>query len=430
MSTLLTATQFPAQIFKLENGLTLIYQEIPATPVVVVDVWVRAGATQEPDPWSGMAHFLEHMIFKGTENIAPGVFDHIIESRGGVANAATSHDYAHFYIEIASQYLGDILPAFGEILLNAALSESEFTRERDVVLEEIRQAEDSVDWVEFQTLMKTVYEHHPYGRSVLGSQTSLMGRSPDEMRCFHQCHYQPENMAVVIVGGVEQQQAIDLVSQAFGEFPQPQHCPQLRITQPTNISGIRRAECHLPQVEQTHLSMAWTGPGVEQLQTGYGLDLLSVLLAEGRTSRLIKTLREELQLVHHIDSGFSLQQDSSLLTISALLAPQHLPTVEAMICDCLFELQTQPILPTELNRVKRLLCNDYAFSTETPAQIAGLYGYYFTIAQPELSVTYPERIQSLQPQELQQLAQQYLDPQHYAVTVLQPTSVRSNIPFG
>jgi predicted Zn-dependent peptidase len=418
--TLLTATQFPAQVLTLDNGLTLIHQEIPATPVVVVDVWVRAGSAQEPEPWSGMAHFLEHMIFKGTDRVAPGVFDQVIESRGGVANAATSHDYAHFYIETASQHLDDTLPTLAEILLNASISETEFLRERDVVFEEIHQAQDSIDWVEFQTLMETTYEHHPYGRSVLGTKASLIGRSPDEMRCFHRCHYQPGNMAVVVVGGVEQQRAIDLVSKAFASFPRAELCPQMITAPQAPHFGIRRAQRYLPQLEQTRLSMAWTGPGVEQLRVGYGLDLLSVLLAEGRTSRLIQTLREELQLVHHIDSSFSLQRESSLFTISALLEPQHLNTVEAMICDRLYELQTQPISTQELKRVQRLLCNDYSFSTETPAQIAGLYGYYFTIAQPEISVTYPDQIQSFQPRALQQLAQQYLDPQNYAVTVLQP----------
>ncbi len=421
MSTLLNLTQFPANVLTLDNGLTLIHQEISATPVVVVDVWVRAGAIREPEPWSGMAHFLEHMIFKGSDRVAPGVFDQVIESRGGVTNAATSHDYAHFYIETASQYLEETLPTLADILLNATISETEFVRERDVVFEEIRQAEDSVDWVEFQTLMETTYQSHPYGRSVLGSKGHLMGRVPEEMRCFHHCHYQPENMAVVVVGGVSQQRAIDLVSKTFNYFPQADYCPQITTAPQPYSHGVRRTHRHLPQLEQSRLSMAWTGPGVEQLRVGYGLDLLSVLLAEGRTSRLIQTLREDLQLVHYIDSGFSLQKESSLLTISALLEPQHLERVEKMICDHLFELQTQPISTQELNRIQRLLCNDYWFSTETPAQIAGLYGYYFTISQTELAVTYPEQIQSFKPQELQQLAQEYLDPQNYAVTVLQPT---------
>lgn len=415
-----TALEFPASIFRLDNGLTVIHQEISATPVVVVDVWVRAGAIQEPEPWSGMAHFLEHMIFKGTDKIAPGIFDEVIESRGGVTNAATSHDYAHFYITTAEQYLEDTLPPLAELLLHAAIPDQEFIRERDVVLEEIRQAEDDVDWIEFQSMIETIYSHHPYGRSVLGTQEKLMQRSPEEMRCFHQCHYQPENMAVVITGGVKQHRTLSAIQKAFDWFPTPQRCPCVGLTPEPKIKEIRRQELHLPNAEQARLTLAWLGPDVNELRDGYGLDLLSVILAEGRTSRLIRMLREELQLVHSLTSCFSLQQQSSLLTINAILDTEQIETVETLICDCITQLHNEPISELELKRSQRLLCNDYAFSTETPAQLAGLYGYYFTIAKPELSMIYPSEIQSFQPSDLQKLAQKYLKLDSYSVTVIKP----------
>lgn len=421
MSQQLTPLKFPANLFKLDNGLTVIHQEISATPVVVVDVWVRAGAIQEPDPWSGMAHFLEHMIFKGTKDIPPGMFDHVIESRGGVTNAATSHDYAHFYITTAAQYLEDTLPALADLLLHPALPEEEFLRERDVVLEEIRQARDSVDWIEFQAIMEAVYTHHPYGRPVLGTEDKLRQRSPQEMRCFHHCHYQPENMAVVIVGGVEQQQALDLISRSFESFPSLEDCPYLGFVPHPNQTGIRRHELKHPQVELARLTLAWIGPDVQQLRDAYGLDLLSVMLAEGRTSRLVQLLREELQIVHHLSSNFSLQQESSILTIGALLDSQNIEKVEGFICDGIAKFQDQLLCEIELARSQRFLCNDYAFSTETPAQLAGLYGYYFAVAQPELSIIYPEQIQSFQPSDIQNLAQKYLRLDHYAVTVIKPS---------
>jgi predicted Zn-dependent peptidase len=166
--------------------------------------------------------------------------------------------------------------------------------------------------------------------------------------------------------------------------------------------------------------MAWTGPGIEQCRKAYGLDVLSVLLAEGRTSRLVRALREERQLVQGVCSNFSLQQDSSLFTISAWLEPQYLEYVEALICAHLEELQTTPISPTELARCQRLLCNDYAFSTETPNQLAGLYGYYSTLAEAQLALTYPKQIQSFNAEELQKLAQEYLSPYSYAIAVVKP----------
>lgn len=416
----LTAPEFPADVFRLANGLTVIHQHLPATPVVVVDVWVRAGAIAEPEAWSGMAHFLEHMIFKGTERLGTGVFDSLIESRGGAVNAATSHDYAHFFMTTAAQYLEDTLPPLADLLLHASIREEEFVLEREVVLEELRSCYDNPNWIGFQTLTESVYQYHPYGRSVLGIEELLMAHSPDQMRCFHQTHYQPENMTVVVVGGVEQEFALNLINQSFQSFPVRTECPKFEVEAEPPITGIRRQEVSLPRLEQARLLMAWIGPGVDQLRDAYGLDLLSVLIADGRSSRLVRELREEMQLVQGISSTFSLQRDSSLFTISACLEPENLERVEEVICDRLFQLQKVPVSPAELSRCQRQLCNDYTFSTEAASQIAGLYGYYNTLATAELSVTYPFQIQRLQPLDVMHFAQQYISPYHYAVTILKP----------
>lgn len=416
---LLTASASPTA-FQLDNGLTFIHQYLPATPVVVADVWLRAGAMQEPEKWAGMAHFLEHMIFKGTQLLPPGVFDREIENRGGMTNAATSHDYAHFFLTTAASYLKDTLPYLADLLLNASIPDDEFICEREVVLEEIRSCYDDPDWIGFQALSESVYQQHPYGRSVLGTESNLMQNSPEAMRSFHRAHYQPENMIVAIVGGIPQDSALELVNQNFQKFPQRCALPEVEEMGEPLIAGVRRQELYLPRLEQARLMMAWIGPGVRQYRNAYGLDLLSVLLAEGRSSRLVRALREDRQLVGAISSNFSLQRQSSLFTISAWLEPQHLEFVESLICAHLEELQTTPISPGELARCQRILCNDYAFSTETPNQLAGLYGYYNILGEAELAVSYPHQIQSFNTDELQQLAQQYLSPYSYAVTVLKP----------
>ena len=412
--------QFPAQVVQLDNGLTVIHQEISATPVVVADVWVRAGAIAEPSAWAGMAHFLEHMIFKGTNRLAPGFFDQAIESQGGITNAATSHDYAHFFLTIAADALPDTLPYLADLLLHASIPADEFVRERKVVLEEIRQAHDDPDWLGFQALSEQIYQGHPYGRPVLGTASILSQRSPEEMRCFHQAHYQPDQMTVVIVGGISLEQALETVKQTFRPFAKKVDCPVDRAVIVPNLQGVQRQTLRLPRLEQARLIMAWVGPGVDQLQDSYGLDLLSVLLADGRTSRLVRDLREERQLVQEIYSSFSLQRDCSLFTINAWLEPQEVSRVEGLICDEIAELAADSIPEAELSRCKRLLCNDYAFSTETPGQLAGLYGYYNTIAHPQYCVTYPHQIQSYQGDELKQLGRKYLSPSNYAAIELQP----------
>jgi zinc protease len=416
----LNSVNFPASIIRLENGLTLIHQEIAATPVVVADVWVRAGAITEPAAWAGMAHFLEHMIFKGTDQLPPGTFDYTIETQGGMTNAATSHDYAHFYITIAAEMLPQTLPYLADLLLHAAIPADEFGRERQVVLEEILQAQDDPDWLGYQAMAELVYADHPYGRPVLGTAEILQQRSPEEMRCFHQAHYQPDKMTVVITGGIALEPTLAMVKHAFRGFASPPPCPAAAIAPVPTLSEVRRETLHLPRLEQSRLCLAWPGPGIDQLETAYGLDLLAAILAEGRSSRLVRELREDRQLVQDISAGFSLQRDCSLFTVQAWLDGDDVDRVEAIVCDRMDELATQPISEAELARAKRLLCNDYAFSTEAPGQLAGLYGYYGTLATADRCLAYVPTLQGYTTDRLRHLAGQHLTPLRYASTRLHP----------
>ena len=413
-------TMLPANVFRLPSGLTLIHQHLPTTPVVVADVWIRAGASTEPEEWSGMAHFLEHMVFKGSKNILPGEFDSLVENTGGFTNAATSHDYTHFFLTTAANYLPETLPYLGEILLQASIPDEEFYREREVVLEEIRSSYDDPDWIAFQALSETLYQHHPYKREILGTESILRQHTPHQMRCFHKTYYQPENITVVLVGGIEEKQALSLVNQAFSNFSVRSDSPRNLIDSEPPLIGTRRKEFALPRLEHSRLSMGWIGPGVENLEAAIALDLLSIILASGRTSRLVNELREEKHLVLDISSSFSLQKDSSLFTINAWLDSQNFRTVEHLIREAIYQLQTQPISDNELKTCKRALCNDYIFSTETPSQLAGLYGYYQTIAKLEYAIEYVNIINQFSAQDLQNYASQHLSPQHYAIALIKP----------
>ena len=411
---------FPASVIPLDNGLTVIHQEIAATPVVVVDVWIKAGARYEPKAWTGMAHFLEHMVFKGTEQILPGMFDAAIENRGGLTNAATSHDYAHFYMTVAADDLPHALPYLADLLLHAAIPADEFVRERHVVIEEIHQSWDDPDWIGFQTLSEMIYGDHPYGRSVLGSPEMLQERSPEEMRQFHRAYYQPENMQVVITGGISLDRVLELVQRTFRAFPQRVSYPTVGPTSSPRLCTNPRNTLALPRLEHGRLVMAWLAPGIDDLASACGLDILATVLAEGRMSRLVRELREDRQWVDEIASSFSVQQDCSLFVLSAWLTPKHIQEVEQVICDRIASLATIPITTAELERAQRVLCNDYAFSMETPGQLAGLYGYYGTLAKPELSLAYPDYVRAYSTEQLMPLAEQYLSPHHCGTLALTP----------
>ena len=419
LDSLYTA-EFNAQTFELDNGLTIVHQYLPATPVVVADVWVKAGAIAEPSEWSGMAHFLEHMIFKGSPNVTVGEFDRLIENTGGMANAATSYDYAHFYLTTAAPHLEHTLPALADILLRADIPDEEFIREREVVIEEIYSCQDDPDFLGFQALCQNIYQRHPYRRSILGDKELLLQHTPNQMRCFHRTHYQPENMTVVIVGGIERERALTLVNENFSDFSVRSECPPTTVEAEPEAIAIRRQELHLPRIEQARLLMAWVCPGSDCLTEAIALDVVALILAGGRSSGLVRELREERQLVMDIDCSFSLQKDSSMFTINAWLERDNLAMVEGIISDRLERLQHNLIPEAEIARAKRQLINDYIFSTETPNQLASIYGYYNIIATAADSALYPQIVSQLQSEQIQNIARRYLSPERYAVTILQP----------
>ncbi|MBE9222383.1 insulinase family protein [Cyanobacterium stanieri LEGE 03274] len=407
--------QSQVNVFHLSNGLSVIHQDMPHSSVVVADVWVDAGVRREPVGWSGIAHFLEHMIFKGSLNVLPGEFDFVVENNGGFANAATSYDYAHFFLVTASQYMSATLPYLGDILLQAQIPDEEFYLERDVVLEELRGSNDDYDWLAFQCLSNLIYPCHPYGRSVLGEEGLLLENTPNQMRCFHKTHYQPERMSVVLVGDIREQDAIALIEDSFGNFGVRSECPPVGFDSEPPMVDIRRQQLCFPRLEQSRLIMGWSGPGIDNLEGAIALDLISMILAGGRTSRLVRQLREEKQLVLDISCDFSLQKDSSLFTISAYLSPQNINKIEEFIRQEIYNLQTKSIDEKELENFKKSLIHDYIFSTETPEQLAGIYGYYHVLKDAKLALQYPQILMNLSAEQIKCYVSQYLCPQYYAV---------------
>lgn len=432
------AEAFPAEVLPLANGLTLIHQLLP-TAVVVADAWLPVGTLVEPPEATGMAHFLEHMIFKGTAQLAPGDFDFKVETCGCLTNAATSHDYVHYYLCGTAAQMPQLLPLLADLLFSAAIPEAEFEQERQVVLEEILQFEDDPDGVGTQALWSQVYGNRGYGQPILGDAETLATISPEAMRAFYRDRYHPKHTTLVMVGGIERDRAIALAEQWFanpsaspsaspsanpGVAPAPSLDPNLSLPPTPLRSGIERHSRVLPQLEQARLIMAWTGPGlVAAPEVAAGLDLISVILTGGRLARLVRELREERRWVTDISSNYDLQQHSGLFSIMAWLEPDRLETVEQAIQQQLTGLTTEPITAEELRRAQRLLKNDFTFSLETPDQLAELYGYYHTVATLDLAWAYPQQLEQWHPQSLQTLAQHYLSPAHYTAMVLLPEPV-------
>ncbi len=415
-----TTESIGATFQQFKSGLTLIHQEM-TTAAVTVDIWVQAGAIAEPQNWSGIAHFLEHMIFKGTDKILPGQFDAIIESQGGVTNAATSHDYAHYMFTIAATNFASTLPHLIEMLLHASIPDQEFDQERSVVLAEMHQAMDNPDWLAYQEVVQAAYGQHPYGRSVLGSEEVINNLTPQDMRKFWGDRYRPELMTIAVVGAVSLAETEQVINQAFnfGDYAGATHSNPVSAPIPV-IRGIQRQTIYLPRLQHSRLTMAWLGAGINDLEAACGLEIISVILAEGRTSRLVRTLREELGWVQDIGSGFALQREPGLFTVNAYLDSTFLEPVEHKIREEIYQFSEVLVTDQELQRAKRSLSNNFAFGLESPNQLASFLGYHGMLGCKDFcinwSTAYVGIVNKLTAAALQSLAQKYLSPDHYIVT--------------
>lgn len=210
-----------ATVHRLPQGLTLIHQALPSASVVVSQVWVNVGTNAQESDHGGLAHFIEHLIFKGSEQILPGQFDRLIEGKGGSSTAATSYDYTHFSLTLSPEHFEEGFAAFAEILTKPAFPKWDVEQERAVVLEEIYSYNDDADVLVQQSLARSLYPCHDYGRSVLGTAESVKDLDLDTIKQFHHSHYQPENLTIVIVGKLALTAAIDLVNRHFKTYHPP-----------------------------------------------------------------------------------------------------------------------------------------------------------------------------------------------------------------
>ena len=419
-------------LHRLPNGLTIVAEQMPVE-AVNLSLWLGVGSAVERNDINGMAHFLEHMIFKGTARLESGEFERLIEQRGAVTNAATSQDYTHYYITTAPKDFCDLAPLQIEVVLNAAIPDEAFERERPVILEEIRRADDNPRRRTFYRSMTMAFDQLPYRRPVLGPTEVIEQLTPQQMRDFHSTWYQPRSMTAVAVGNLPVEQLIQTVADSFEAAqahrhqaqptPQPVASPfaDAQLLQEQPFTAVTRQEYTDDSLQQARLVMAWRVPGMANLHQTYALDILASILSSGRTARLIRDLREDQGLVSGISAINMTYAMQGVFYISAQLPLEHVAQVEAAIAQHVQRLQTEPVTDAEIARVRTLVANRYIFGNETPGNRAGLYGYYqATVGDLAPALNYPARIQALDAADLQRAARQYLSPTAYGAVVMRP----------
>lgn len=345
--------------------------DLPEAPVICLDLWCQAGSAGEKEEESGLAHFLEHMVFKGSEHLAAGEFDLKVEALGGNSNAATGFDDVHYHVLMPPQAAPKALELLLDLVLKPRLDASDFAMERLVVMEELAQSEDQPEEVAFQELLQQACGSHAYGKPILGRREALEAHNPETMAAFHQRHYRADRCCLAMAGplaGLDLNER--LAESALAGLPQAElleRVPGLTLTPGAS-------QISLPRLEAARLLMAWQLPGAANQDAVMGGDLLTTLLAEGRRSRLVEHLRERLRLVESIDLDLNVLESGCLVLLEAVCEAEQLQAVEREVQRVLLELLEQPPSAAEVERAKRLVGNGYRFSLEVAGSVAAMVG--------------------------------------------------------
>jgi predicted Zn-dependent peptidase len=398
----------------LPNGLVVISEPMAHVRSVSVGVWVRTGSRREPAELNGISHFIEHMVFKGTEHHSAEEIARSVDSIGGMLDAFTAKEMVCFNAKVLDEHLPIAFDVLSDLVLHPRFDEDDIGKEKSVVLEEIKMDQDNPDYLVHEIFTQNFWRNHSLGKPILGTNKTVSSFSRSQVaECFRRW-FAPENMIIAGAGHLEHQQLRDLVAREFGQMkPAGDHyadsapVPQARIT--TKSKG---------ELEQVHLCIGVPSyPMVHERR--YAIAVLNNILGGGMSSRLFQNIRERQGLAYAVFSELSPYRDTGMLSIYAGTALERAGQVVRSVTGEFASLKDQLVSDEELRRAKDHLKGSLMLSLEsTSSRMSNLarqemyFGKFFTLDEIIAS------IENVTREEIQEIAREFFRPEHISVTVL------------
>lgn len=402
----------------LPNGVPVIVEEHRAADVVALQLWVKTGGRDEAAGELGLAHYLEHMLFKGTVTRPPGQLQRQVEGVGGRMNAATSWDYTVYHMVLPAPHTRDGIEMLADLAQNALLDGDLVDAEKRVVLEEMRRADDRPRVFLVRRLHELVFPGHPYGRPVLGTPDRVRTLSRDTLSGHYRRHYVPEAFALVVVGAVDGDEALAAARSTFGRMPRS---GLGRLPAPAAPAPLPAHE-ELPRPgTQAYLGLAWPAPRLDHADTA-AMDLLATVLGGRPSSRLVTAVRDRDALVVAIGAALEALEGAGVVTVTAQLAPANLAAAEVAILREIRQVREAGVTTAELRRAIAVTEAQRALASETAEGRARALGRAETVWRVEDELAYLGRVRSVTPAQVRAVARRYLDPDRYARVALVPSS--------
>jgi predicted Zn-dependent peptidase len=343
----------------LPNGLRLLTERMPHVRSVSMGVWLVRGSRHEPAAQSGIAHFVEHMLFKGTSTRSAEDIAQAIDSIGGQMDAFTAKEYAGYYIKVLDDHLPRAVEILADIIMRPALAAADVEREKKVVLEEIKMVEDTPDDLVHELFTEHFWEGHPLGRPILGTPATVEALNPDSLRRYFTGTYCARNLIVTAVGNLEHQRVRDLALQAFEEIPADGEEVSEAPPRPVSAIVIRNKE-----LEQSHVCLGTSGYRQDH-EDRYSSYVLNTVLGGSMSSRLFQNVREKRGLAYAVFSGLSSYRDAGAMTVYAGCASHAVEELIDVVVAELRRLKDEPLPEVELRRAKDHLKGSLMLSLES-----------------------------------------------------------------
>ena len=404
----------------LDNGLRVLLLEDQRSPIVSFQIWYRVGSRNEHRGMTGIAHFLEHLMFKGTPSHGPKQFARLVEENGGQDNAFTSQDVTSYYVDIAADKLDLVLDLEADRMQNLLLDPKEIHSEREVVIEERRtRTEDDPGGFLGEEVSSIAFKAHPYQAPIIGWMDDIKRITPEEIRAFYKTYYVPNNAIVVAAGAFRADDVLEKIKRRFGRIPRGKVPPPMLAIEPTP-NGERRVSVKR-QAELPIVYMAWHVPN-HRSDDSVALEVLSTILSGGRASRLYRDLVYQRQLALEAggdNSYFSI--DPSLFWFWATPMPGQTPEkLETELSAHIERLKKEPVTDEEMARAKNQIEAAFVYQDDSIHQRASLLARFELVGGYAMKDSFLAKIRAVTAADLTRVARTWFDPDKKIVGVLLP----------
>lgn len=407
--------------FVLENGLKVFLLEDHKSPAVTFQVWYRVGSRNEKDGKSGLSHFLEHMMFKGTPSIKPEEYTRIIAKNGGRSNAFTTSDVTVYFATMSRDKIGIELEMEADRMANALLGDTYFEPEKKVIQEERRLRTDDKPVAALDEVTSAVaYTVHPYRRPVIGWMDDIQNLSRQDLVDHYKLYYAPNNAFIVVAGDFSTEEILPKIKAAFEKIPRGPEAPKVRAEEPPQ-RGERRVFLK-KEAELPFIMMFYHAPNLKS-PDNFALDLLTVVLAGGRSSPLYHDLVYQKRLARSVDASYSsVSIDPGGFSITAQLMPdKEPPEVEREIDISVDKIKAELISERDLQKAKNQIESSFIFAQDSIFGQAMKIGYYEANGGWRQMDQYIEGIRRVTREDIRRVAKEYLDRDRRTIGVLVPS---------